>query len=113
MTKTLSMVSLKNDNSANEDFVIFMTSKSITCFINSFTSKVKYHSIAYLLNGNEHIYWVLDLEDEVHSRWVIRTSNLHACNDNLCSLNSRGADNNKMRILNKKNGRTVRLCPLL
>ena len=24
---------------------------------------------AYLLNGSEHIYWILDLEGEVHSIW--------------------------------------------
>jgi hypothetical protein len=26
-------------------------------------------SIAYLFNGSEHIYWILDLEGEVHSIW--------------------------------------------
>ena len=83
MTKTLSMVSHKNYNlSANEGFVIFLTSKLITCFIDGFTSKMKSQSIAYLLNGSEHIYWILDLEDEVHSIWVIWTSGLQECKGN-------------------------------
>ena len=68
MTKTLSMVSHKIFNvNANEGFVIFLTSRLITCFIDGLTSKMKSQSIAYLLNGSEHIYWILDLEDEVHS----------------------------------------------
>jgi hypothetical protein len=37
---------------------------------------MKSQSIAYLLNRSEHIYWILDLEDEVHSIWVIWTSGL-------------------------------------
>ena len=42
MTKTLSIVCDKNYNlSANEDFQIFLTSKLITCFIGSFTLKIK------------------------------------------------------------------------
>ena len=62
------MVSHKNYNlSDNEDFVIFLTSKSIMCFIDGFTSKMKSQSIAYLLRGSEHLYWILDIEDEVHS----------------------------------------------
>ena len=83
MTKTLSMVSHKNYNlNANEGFVIFLTSKLITCFIDGFTLKMKSQSIAYLLNGSEHIYWILDLEDEVHSIWVIWTSGLQECKGN-------------------------------
>ena len=83
MTKTLSMVSHKNYNlSANEDFVIFLTSKLITCFIDGFTLKMKSQSIAYLLNGSEHIYWILDLEDEVHSIWDLWISGLQECKDN-------------------------------
>ena len=67
MTETLSMVSHKYYNlNANEGFVIFLTSKLITCFIDGFTSKMRSQSIAYLLNGSEHIYWILDLEDKVH-----------------------------------------------
>ena len=71
MTKTLSMVSHKNNYNlnANEGFVIFLTSKLVTWFIGSFTLKMKSQSIAYLLNGSEHMYWIWNLEDEVHSIW--------------------------------------------
>ena len=47
-------------------FVMFLTSKFITCFIDGFTSKRKSHSVAYLLNGSEHIHWILNLENEMH-----------------------------------------------
>ena len=47
----------KNYNlSASEVFVMFLTSKLITCFIDGFTSKRKSQSIAYLLYASEHIY---------------------------------------------------------
>ena len=72
MTKTLSKVSHKNYNlGANESSVIFLTFKLITCFVDGFTLKMKPQSIAYLLYVNEHLYWILNLEDEVHSIWVI------------------------------------------
>ena len=65
---SLSMIIHKNHNlSDNEGFVMFLTSKLITCFIDGFTSKMKSQSIDYSLNGNEHIYWILHLEDAVHS----------------------------------------------
>ena len=74
------MVSYKNYNlSTNEDFILFLTSKLITCFIVGFTLKRKSQSIAYLLNGSEHIYWILDLENEVHSIWLIWTSDVQEC----------------------------------
>ena len=57
----------------------FLTFKLITCFIDGFTPRRKFQSIAYLLNGSEHIYWTLDLETEVQSIWVIWTSNLQEC----------------------------------
>ena len=64
MTKTLSMVSLKNYIlSAIYAFVIFFTSNLISYFIDGFTSKVKSQSIFYLLDGSEHIDWILDLEN--------------------------------------------------
>ena len=64
------MVSHKNyDLNVNEDFVIFLTSKLITCFIDGFTSGMKSQSIAHLLIESAHIHWILDLEDEVHSIW--------------------------------------------
>ena len=68
MTKTLSMASHKNYNlGANEGLVIFLASELIACFIDNFTLIMKSQPIAYLLNGSEHIYWILDLEGEVHS----------------------------------------------
>ena len=62
---------------ANENFVIFVTSKFITCFqllgfqnqfhfIWNLTSGIKFQSIANFLRS-EHIYWNLDLQSEVHS----------------------------------------------
>ena len=83
MTKTLSMASHKNYNlSASEGFVICLTSKLITCFIDGFTLIVKSQSIAYLLNGSEHVYWILDLEGEVHSIWDLWISGLQECKGN-------------------------------
>ena len=85
MTKTLSIVSHKNYNlGANEGFVIFSTSKLSACFIDRFTfkRKMKSQSIAYLLNGSEQIYWILDLENEMHSIWDLWISELQQCKDN-------------------------------
>ena len=83
MTKTLSMVSRKNHNLvANEGFVILLTSKLITCFINMFTLKMKSLTTVYLHNGNEHIYWSLDLEGEVHSIWNLWITGLQECKGN-------------------------------
>ena len=77
MIETPSMISDKNYNlRANEDFVISFTSKLNTCFIDGFTSKIKSYSFAYLPNGSEHIYWILDLEGEVHSIWDLYKSGL-------------------------------------
>ena len=59
-----------------------MTSKLITCFIDGFTLIMKSQSIAYLLNGSEHIYWILDLEGEVHSIWDLWISGLQECKGN-------------------------------
>ena len=62
------MVSHRNYKlSANEGFVIFLTSQLIKSFIGSFTLKMKFQPMAYFLNGSEHIYWIWDLEGEVHS----------------------------------------------
>ena len=80
MTKTLLMVSHKNHYlSVDKGFVNFLTSKLITCFIDGFTSKMKSQSIVYLLNGSEHIYWILDLQNGVHSIWILWTNNLQEC----------------------------------
>ena len=71
------MVSCKNYNlNAKRGFCHFLISKLITCFIDDFTSRRKSQSIAYLLNGSEHIYRIFDLEIKVHSIWVTWTSNL-------------------------------------
>ena len=68
MTKTHPMASHKNANlSANEGFVIFLISELITCIIDGFSLKINSQLISYLLNGSEHIYSILNLEDEVHS----------------------------------------------
>jgi hypothetical protein len=73
----------KNYNlSANEGFVIFLTSHLIICLIGGFTLKIKSQSIAYLLNGSEHIYWTWDLEGEVHSIWDLWISGIQECKDN-------------------------------
>ena len=62
------MVSHKNYNlSVNEGFVIILTSKVVTSFIGGFTLIMKFQSSVYVLNGSEHVYWILDLEGEVHS----------------------------------------------
>ena len=68
--------------SANEGFVIFLASKLSTCFIGGFTLKMKSQSIAYLLNGSEHTYWILDFEGEVHSTWDLWISSLQECKGN-------------------------------
>ena len=67
MTKSLSMVSHKNYNlNANEDFVIFLTSKLITCFIGDFTLKMKSNQFFIYSMEVKHIYWIWNLENEVH-----------------------------------------------
>ena len=53
----------------DEEFVIFVSSKLITFFIYGFTSGMKSQSMAYLLGGSAHIYWIWGLEGEVHSVW--------------------------------------------
>ena len=67
---------------ANEAFVIFLTSKLITCLIGGVTLTMKPKSIAHLLNGSGHIYWVLDLEGEVHSIWDLWLSGFQECKSN-------------------------------
>jgi hypothetical protein len=42
--------------------MIFLTSKLFTCFIGGFTLKMKSQSIAYLLNGSDHIHWIWTLK---------------------------------------------------
>ena len=82
--RQLQMVSHKNYNlNVNEDFVIFLTSKLSTCFINGFASGMKSHSISYLLIGSAHIYWILDLAGEVDSIWDLKPSDLQECKGNI------------------------------
>ena len=46
---------------------MFLISKIVSSFIDGFTSGMKSQSIAYFLLGSAHMYWILDLESEVHS----------------------------------------------
>ena len=56
MTKILLIVSHKNYKlSANEDFVIFLTSKLITCFIGGFTLKMKFSQL-FIYSMEVNIY---------------------------------------------------------
>ena len=72
MTKTLLVISHESYNpGANEGFVTFSTSTIMTCFIDGFTSKTKYESIFYFRIESEHVCWILNVEDEVDSIWVI------------------------------------------
>ena len=80
MIKILAMASHKIYNlGASEGFVLFLTSKSIACFIDGFTLIMQSQSNAYLLDESEHIYWILDLEGEVHSIWKIWINSLQEC----------------------------------
>jgi hypothetical protein len=44
--------------------------------VDGFTSGMKSHLMAYLLGGSAHIYWIRDLEGEVHA------SGLQECKSN-------------------------------
>ena len=72
---------------------MFLISKLITCFINGSTSGMKSQSIAYLPIGSAHIYWILDLEGEVHSIWDLWSSGLQECKGNIFVLKLAGAGN--------------------
>jgi hypothetical protein len=61
------IISNGKSQKSQPQFVMFFTSKLITCFIDRFASGMKSQSIAYLLIGSAHIYWILNLEGEVHS----------------------------------------------
>ena len=64
------MASHKNCNlGASEGSVILLISTLIACFNDNLILIMKFQSLACLLNGSEHIYWILDLECEVHSIW--------------------------------------------
>ena len=55
----------------DEDFVIFLTSKLITCLTDGLGLGMKFQSTTYLLGRIEHIYWILDLAGEVYSIWIL------------------------------------------
>ena len=102
MTNTLSKVSHKIITSMlTRVLIIFLTSKLITCFIDGFTAKMKFQSIVYLLNESEHMYWILDLEGEVHSIWDLRISGLQKCKSNGFSKVRR--DEQKFLVRSKNN----------
>jgi hypothetical protein len=44
-----------------------------------FHFEMKSQSIAYLLFESEHMYWIWDLESEVHSIWDLWISGLQEC----------------------------------
>jgi hypothetical protein len=73
----------KYNFNVNEDFVMFLISKLILCFIYGSTSGMKSQSIAYLPIGSTHMYWNLDLEGEVHSIWDLWSSGLQECKGNI------------------------------
>ena len=86
MTRTLSMVSRKNYITSRvntkEGFITFLTSKLITCFIGGFTLKMKPQSIAHLLNGIEHIYWIWTLRVKCTQYGICGLSGLQECKSN-------------------------------
>ena len=93
------MISYKNYNfNINEDFVIFLISKLIRCFINGFTSRMKSQSIAWLPIGSAHIYWILDLEGEVHSIWDLWSSGLQECKGHIFFEVGRGGQHVLVRF---------------
>ena len=67
---------------------------------------MKSQSIACLLHGSEHIYWIWDLEGEVHSIWDLCASGLQKCKARIFSeLGGRAA---VFRAGAKKIGRVQR-----
>ena len=68
----------------------------ITCFIVihlhpfGLTLGRKSQSIAYILRGNEHVYWTWGLQGEVHQIWDLWTSDIQECKNNFF-LESSGA----------------------
>ena len=81
MTKILSMVNHKNYNlGANGGLNLwYFWLPSITSSIDGLTLKMKSQLVAYLLNGGEHIYWILDFKGEMHSTWDLWRSGFQEC----------------------------------
>ena len=83
MTKALAMVSHKNHNlSANEGFGNIFDSQVVYMLYWQFHYEKKSQSIVYLLDGSEHIYWILDLQDKVYSVWDLWTHDLQESKGN-------------------------------
>ena len=80
----VSHIHYNNFNVDHEDFVMFLTSKFIICFIDihlhtfGFILGMKSQSIAYLLRESD-VYWILGLQGEVHSIWDLWTNDLQEC----------------------------------
>ena len=69
------------------------------CFINyGFTFGVKSQSNAYLPIGSAHIYWILDLEGEVHSIWNMWSSGPQECKGNIFFEVGRGGQHVLVRF---------------
>ena len=69
------MVRYKNYNlNVNEEFVMFLTSKLITCFIDGFTSIMKSQSIAYLVIGSVlNMGYVDKRPSRMQGQWFFRS----------------------------------------
>ena len=83
MTKTLSMASHKIYNlNANEGFVIFCDFQvDYMVFLRfHFENEIPVNCLS--LNGSEHIYWIMDLKNEVHLIWDLWISGLRECKGN-------------------------------
>ena len=61
---------------------------------------MKSQTIANFPSGSEHIYCILDLEDEVHTIWVTWTSDLQECKGDLISKSSKAGNIFQSRIEN-------------
>jgi hypothetical protein len=44
---------------------------------------MKFEAIAHLVSGSAHVYWIFDLEGEVHSIWVFWSSNFQEYKGNV------------------------------
>jgi hypothetical protein len=72
MTKPSQMVTHKNYNlNVEDDIVICLTSKLVTCLIDGVTLEMKSHAIASLLSGSGHVYQIMNCEYEVHLIWIL------------------------------------------
>jgi hypothetical protein len=85
------MIGHKNYNlNVNEDFVMFLTFKLITSFIEGFIFGMKSQWIAYVLIVIAYLCWILDLEDEVYLIWNLSTNALQDCKNHVVVEVERG-----------------------